>query len=158
MFQADTRFDQQDMVYTSLLQQVFSRLKRVIFIYRGRYRRMFLGERRGVPSILKSEMYRSRPMMAPIVRFNRLTNDPRPIEDNLNDVYFNSCDPQTPIHRWLSLLKEWGVSYGHNVDYRFMVAYGGRSVDGRGDGDYFGFTYGCEWRRPKITARGDAVE
>lgn len=148
----------------TLLQQVFSRLRSLIFIYRGGPEGMFLGELRTTPCIEKAEVYRSRPIMSPIARFDRLAKDPRPVKDYLQKVYLDGPDPRRALGRWFALLNERRVHYGHEVDYRFMVAYGGRSYPRSQEDDSFAWfdgwrwKHGWKWKPPKIITRGDAYE
>ncbi|RSL60539.1 hypothetical protein CEP53_005417 [Fusarium sp. AF-6] len=155
------------MVEYSLLHKVFSRLRNVVFLYAGGVERMFLGEsmlvepRRTNP-MAKKGIYLSRPIMPAIPKFDRLTDDPRSSTGpSLNRIYFGGPDPRKLIHKWFGLLAKCNVQHTHKVDYRFLVAFGGRSLHPFRDQDDFRVDPGWLPRRdvnPMITCRHDAIK
>ncbi|KAM0424962.1 hypothetical protein ACHAPT_009763 [Fusarium lateritium] len=145
----------------SLPHNVLSRIRRVVFRYLGGVERMFLGEPGTSDLMDKLEVYFSRPIMASIPKFDRLSCDPRSsIEPSLKRVYLDCPDPRLVIRRWFKLLGECNVQHSHEVDYRFLVSFGGRNqlryieqADAAVDPGL------CRRRdaNPDITNRGDAV-
>lgn len=108
----------------SAAREALARLKRVIFVSRlCSQRRMWHGPLNGVPAIRNCQYHRSRPVMGTNPQFDRLSQDPRPIGPDLKRVYLGSPDPRKTICHWHRLLDEFGVQYGHKVDYRFVITH-----------------------------------
>ncbi|KAI8680640.1 2EXR domain-containing protein [Fusarium sp. Ph1] len=87
--------------------------------------------------------------MAAVPKFDRLPGDPRSsIENCLKSVYLDSFDPRKFIYRWFRLLRRHMVQHDHEVEYSFMIAFGGRH-------------YGCSPRKgelnPEIANRDAAL-
>ncbi|KAF5011844.1 hypothetical protein FDECE_2076 [Fusarium decemcellulare] len=119
-------------------RRILSRLERVTFVYRGGLGRMSFAPGSRVFATENHEFHRSRPILASVPAFTRLSYDPRPIEADLKRVYMGPCDPRRAIYHWYRFLAKCGVQYHrHNVEYRFMVTDGGlscvRSISNRHD-------------------------
>lgn len=75
----------------------------------------------------KAEVYCSRPIMPAIPKFDRLPYDPRlHIKTSLKNVYLDCLEPRRLVHSWFRLMTRCNVKHDHEVDYRFLVAFGGR--------------------------------
>ncbi|RSL49686.1 hypothetical protein CEP54_012300 [Fusarium duplospermum] len=150
-----------------ILQRIMPRLKRVIFLYLGGIERMCLGEPRTTNFMDKIEIFRSRPIMPATPKFERLPCDPRlHIETSLKKVYLDCPEPRRLIHRWFRLLTKCNVEHDHEVDYRFLVAFGGRHCRQWVTKNKFGVDKGWRgrsWRpwvyeyNPEITNRDGAL-
>ncbi|CAH0040502.1 unnamed protein product [Clonostachys solani] len=130
-FTITRHFDElfQEVDHQDILRQALARLRSVIFGYDGA-----LG--RAIPNsasfIGKGHLSRSRPLLASVCRFERLPQDPRPIEEELKKVYLPLGDPREQIYRWLRLLDRWEItSDSRPVKYRFMITCGDRRVETR---------------------------
>ncbi|KAJ4258240.1 hypothetical protein NW762_008389 [Fusarium torreyae] len=124
-----------------LLQQILSRLKKVIFVFEGGDRRMYLDwhytrsidlPRQDLPW----QLYHSGPIMTRVLSFDRLTPGPQSIRRYLRKLSLSSHDPLVVFETWLNRLQDFGVDY----------------VDGSG---IFFVSYMC--CRPEIIDRADAV-
>lgn len=117
-----------------LLRPALSRLRRVIFGYDG-----YLG--RGVPDMPyrgnnfeAGQMFRPRPLLASVSKFQTLQKDPRSIKTELKKVFMGCGDPRDQMYRWFRLLQKWDIKYpDHTVDYRFMITVNDRRVENLGD-------------------------
>ncbi|KAF5007213.1 hypothetical protein FDECE_6447 [Fusarium decemcellulare] len=143
------------------LRQALSRLERVIFIYLGGLQRMFIGEPRRSDGRSR-EMHLYRPIMAAVPKFDRLSHDPRSlVKPTLDAVYLTNTDPRVTIRRWFKLLATCKVKHDHEVEYSFMVAYGGRNMRRYKRGEDFSVDPGWfreESPNPVITNRNEAVD
>jgi hypothetical protein len=75
----------------------------------------------------KAEVYCSRPIMPAIPKFDCLPYDPRlHIKTSLKNVYLDCPEPRRLVHSWFRLMTRCNVKHDHEVDYRFLVAFGGR--------------------------------
>lgn len=85
------------------------------------------GEPRATDPMDKAEVYRSRPIMPATPKFDRLPCDPRShIKASLKKIYLDYFEPRKLIHGWFRLMLKCKVQHNHEVDYRFLVAFGGR--------------------------------
>ncbi|RMJ05158.1 hypothetical protein CDV36_014176 [Fusarium kuroshium] len=150
-----------------VLRRIIPRLKRIVFLYLGGIERMCLGEPRLTDPMDKMEVFRSRPIMPATPKFDRLPCDPRlHIGTSLKKVYLNSADPRKLVRCWFRLMIECNVQHDHEVDYRFLVAFGGRNSHPRAKKNKFGVHKGWRgrtWRpsgyeyNPEITNRHSAL-
>ncbi|KAJ3550220.1 hypothetical protein NM208_g113 [Fusarium decemcellulare] len=110
-----------------LLKQVVSRFERVIFMCDGGRDGLFLGPPSGrqTSALEQHGVHRALPIMATIPRFDRLPQDPRPIERLQKGIHFHFYKSRVEFQGWLSLLNAWGVQFNHPVDYHIMVTYEG---------------------------------
>ncbi|KAH6974804.1 hypothetical protein EDB80DRAFT_595182 [Ilyonectria destructans] len=126
----------------ALLRQIIPRLKRVIFLIRGGPQRKFIYELRKDRSGT-DDIYLPRPIMAAVPKFDRLPCDPRSsVEPSLTEVHVDVKEPRRPIRRWSRLLQQCNVQLSHKVEYRFMVAFGGRKIGPSTENDHFGIEPG----------------
>ncbi|VUC25217.1 unnamed protein product [Clonostachys rosea] len=119
----------QELDDQDILRQALARLQSVIFGYDGNLGRaitksfMFGG---------KGRLFRSRPLLASVSRFDRLPQDPRSIHKELKEVYLPLGDPREQIYRWFRLLDRWGIiDHERRVQYRFMITTDDRRVETR---------------------------
>jgi len=125
------------------------------------------GEPRITHSMDKAEVYRSRPIMPATPKFDRLPCDPRSyIKASLKKIYLDYFEPRQLIHGWFRLMLKCKGQHDHEVDYRFLVAFGGRLYHPRGMKNKFGVDkgwIGLVWRpegyelNPEITNRDAAI-
>ncbi|KAF4464549.1 formate c-acetyltransferase [Fusarium albosuccineum] len=113
--------------HVPFLKQVISRFERVIFMCDGGREGKFLGPTRArrTSALEHHGVHRSLPIMAAIPRFDRLLQDPRPLERLQKNIDFSSYRSQMGFQGWLHLLNAWGVQFNHQVDYHLMVTYEG---------------------------------
>uniref|UniRef100_A0A8H7NBU7 Uncharacterized protein n=1 Tax=Bionectria ochroleuca TaxID=29856 RepID=A0A8H7NBU7_BIOOC len=133
IYEANTHYDElfQEVDDQDILRQALARLRSVIFGYDGT-----LG--RAMPHTAafdwggRTELSRARPLLASVSRFERLPQDPRPIEQDLKRVYLPLGDPREQIYRWFRLLDKWEISNDERpVKYRFMITCGDKRVETR---------------------------
>lgn len=104
------------------LREVVSRLRRVMFPFMqeqsAEFRRVrFPGTNDTIPR-LKPLFYR--PIMPATPVFDHRP-DPRPIQEELRQVFIGALDPRVRIHEWVSLVAALGAQ--QDIEYRFMVTY-----------------------------------
>jgi hypothetical protein len=108
----------------AIVRQFLSRLRRVYFGYIGPLRRSIQCiPEKWCEGFSTSTALRSRPFLASVSKFQRLQQDPRPVETDLREVFMGSGDPRQQIYNWFGVLHRWKIEYPcHTVEYRFMVA------------------------------------
>lgn len=117
-----------------LVRQVLSTLRKVIFGYDGHFGRGVAKVSSSCNSFTTSTIFRSRPLLASVSKFQGLNQDPRSIEAELKRVFMGFGDPRDQIYRWFRLLEKWQVDHSdHTVDYRFMITIDDRRVQTRED-------------------------
>lgn len=71
---------------------------------------------------------RSFPIIAMTPTFERLHRDPRPITQDLRQIFEPSFDPRHTFRLWQQLLKKWGAS-PPKIEYRLLLAFEPTSDD-----------------------------
>lgn len=102
-----THYDElfQEVDDQDILRQALARLRSVMFGYDGTLGRAM--PHTAVNVFGKAQLSRSRPLLASVPRFERLPQDPRPVEEELKNVYLPLGDPREQVYRWLRLLDRW---------------------------------------------------
>ncbi|TWU71889.1 hypothetical protein ED733_001035 [Metarhizium rileyi] len=143
-----------------LVRQLLSRLRRVIFGYNGQCGRSIpwcQARKNG----WKPQLHRSRPLLASVSKFERLPQDPRPIEAELTKMCMGVADPRDQMYRWFRLLEHWQIEYPHyQVDYRYLVTANNRRVEDREEAFLFLETERKQWEacRKDYEAQGADCE
>ena len=101
--------------------ETLTQLHEVFFVSTPRAGRQILGYQSGIPTS-ETILNRSFPIMAMAPTFERLHRDPRPIAQDLRQVFAGTFDPRHMLHLWRQLLKKWGVS-PPQIEYRFYLAF-----------------------------------
>ena len=101
--------------------ETLTQLREVFFVSKPRAGRQILGYQSGIPTS-ETIFNRSFPILAMAPTFERLHRDPRPIAQDLRQVFVGTFDPRHMLHLWRQLLKKWGVS-PPQIEYRFYLAF-----------------------------------
>jgi len=109
-----------DPVVRTALVETLTQLHEVFFVATPRAGRQILGFQSGIPTS-ETILNRSFPIKAMAPTFERLHRDPRPIAQDLRQVFVGTGDPRHMLQLWRQLLKKWGVS-PPRIEYRFYLA------------------------------------
>ncbi|KAI0381202.1 hypothetical protein F5Y04DRAFT_256004 [Hypomontagnella monticulosa] len=101
------------------LMTTIAQLNEVFFITRNEARH-YIRE----TTINKIKLHRYRPIWSRIPTFDRLARDPRPIGDELHEVYIYMAEARYMVVRWRTTLQSWGVPLHPLSKYRFLVTTG----------------------------------
>lgn len=101
--------------------ETLAQLQEVFFVSTPRGGRHILGWRSGIPTS-ETILNRSFPIVTMTPTFERLQRDPRPIDQDLKQVFVGTWDQRDAIVLWQKLLTKWGVS-APRIEYRFCLAF-----------------------------------
>lgn len=101
--------------------ETITQLQEVFFYCTPRGGRQILGWLSGgiTPDTI---LNRSFPIMARAPTFDRIRRDPRPVNEDLKQVFVGTYDQRRTIRLWHQSLKEWGIT-APQIKYHFYLAF-----------------------------------
>lgn len=118
-----TELSDMDPLARETFLTTMSQLHEVFFLCIENAGRMYHSWTSGIHSMVdRIEFHKSCPVASKIPSFDRVARDPRPISEDLLNVFVGTSDPRNVVFFWRKLLQSWGIPQFHPSRYRFLVS------------------------------------